>query len=656
MEAYNQGGQSTKFEIDKSGSYKNEVDNLPGLIRNYRYFAGDSGTYRTAFYYSTNRDSPSAGDTYSVTNSDLFTRQFAATLYVPNVLNRLVMRKVDDQQQAVNGVTMALYKKDQVHVDGNTVTLDSNASLSDTAVTGTVQLDNSKLDGACVFDHLTPGTYYVGEYETVPGYSLNTALSKVIVDGRGVHADAGTSDDGVTVSVGVGRIVRSVVQFAAADDIDQTLHNIVATPQLGDASGESVTFTDAEGATKIHLNYDMNSAALDYALTDVKDNAEHQYYTVDAGMPALRINQCLDHNDDTSDDTSTSLVTDLGDTDLTGLFSGVTVVQIADQRVGSLKIAKTVQSDDSVNLPDGWQNQEFVFDVTATDRGGEPLDGSYKATSSDGSVTMVEFNMGTAEVTLKHGQSIIIEELPVGGDAAFTVTEQASGGYAPEYTINGTGTVSNGVVSGSLAQDAANCDGRICAVTDPRWAPGVDVRVTNTYSATAQAAFNVEKVLEGLDWDGRSFTFTVTPSHDTSDAIDEGYVKFEGNDITMTGDKVSMVIDSSDSQNDYMKQVSLEAKPGTYVFTVTEDPGDIDGLVYDDTEYTVTVKVDSNLNVTYSVAESAGGQLDVGSATDVPVLTFTNRFVKVSALPLTGGNATARNWMLAGGGLLLLPA
>ncbi|MBM6687243.1 hypothetical protein H9X89_16970, partial [Faecalicatena contorta] len=63
------------------------------------------------------------------------------------------------------------------------------------------------------------------------GYVANARAVPVVVNDQGVFADAGVADDGVRVDLGVGYLVRSMVQFAADDDIDATLHDVTAALQ-----------------------------------------------------------------------------------------------------------------------------------------------------------------------------------------------------------------------------------------------------------------------------------------------------------------------------------------------------------------------------------------------------------------------------------------
>lgn len=97
-----------------------------------------------------------------------------------------------------------------------------------------------------------------------------------------------------------------------------------------------------------------------------------------------------------------------------------------------LTISKTV----SGNLGD--KSKDFKFTIELQDKNNNPISGSYPY-SGDKSGTLT-FTDGTAEINLKHGESITITELKVG--TKYTVTEDNYGneGYSTVYQ-NNTGTI-----------------------------------------------------------------------------------------------------------------------------------------------------------------------------------------------------------------------
>lgn len=98
-----------------------------------------------------------------------------------------------------------------------------------------------------------------------------------------------------------------------------------------------------------------------------------------------------------------------------------------------------------------------------------------------------------------------------------------------------------------------------------------------------------------------------------------------------------------------------------YVFIVSEvEPNDPEpGMVYSKDRWLVSMYVSgssglqTDLPVKVPEDWQPGQSLPSTFDLDGPI-EFTNRFIEVSALPLTGGDTTARNIMLAGGGVLLL--
>lgn len=90
----------------------------------------------------------------------------------------------------------------------------------------------------------------------------------MIVDDYGVHADAGTRDDGVSTFVGPGALMKSLGQFGAEGDIDNTLTWIKGVRQTSngvtDTDGNlSWSNVDPAGAgDTVHLKYGCQRTCL----------------------------------------------------------------------------------------------------------------------------------------------------------------------------------------------------------------------------------------------------------------------------------------------------------------------------------------------------------------------------------------------------------
>lgn len=387
--AANTPGENTVFVLSTSGAYQVEIDGLPGRIQDYQYLGGKD--FRVSYYFSEAGSLANATikNTYAVENSGEFERQMSARLYIPNIVNRIAVQKVDSVTgDAVNGATIALYADRDVEKDeeGNPtgVVIDKETDTQrkpvDVGTTDqlTMKEHSIKLNGGVVFDGvqpgtygLQPGTYWIKEIEVPDGYTINDNFVKVIVDGTGVYADAGEEDDGIQVTRGVGRLVRSMLQFAVDDGIDVTLHNIVATLQEGELGIDGTwswnnVLESPEGEPKqLHLKYSGQNSGytLDYAPeVDGKGDPINSYsFTVDTGIPRLEVKQCQDKQHKAQNGGTKQ---DLGNTDLTNLYTGTTVVHIADDALANLKIEKNVTGlPEETDIPDG---AAFTFTVTAT--------------------------------------------------------------------------------------------------------------------------------------------------------------------------------------------------------------------------------------------------------------------------------------------------
>ena len=194
----------------------------------------------------------------------------------------------------------------------------------------------------------------------------------------------------------------------------------------------------------------------------------------------------------------------------------------------------------------------------------------------------------------------------------------------------------------------------------------------------------VRKYISGRDWqEGDSFTFRITYAESAPNdgtPIPEPYSDYgEVREIDDTTWDVTLPYDTDhcvsasngvDSYCDMglMFVTTYPIHDGNHEFTymMAEEDGDAAGMQYSKAEYELKVTVvktdlfESGFSVNFlprQIRDDDGAQIDESGpstlAAEKPI-TFTNTFTSVTALPLTGGDTTARNIMLAGGGVLLL--
>ena len=210
-----------------------------------------------------------------------FKRQFATRLLVTNIQNRLFVQKTDTEGKPVDGAKFGLYKSTQVTTDANgKVVLDGDQAPYDTLTTGSV-VNPVQLEGAGVFPNtsddnkpLEEDTYFLKEISEPKGFLLNDTFTKVIVDDSGVHADAGTADNGVSTFVGVGSLMKSLGQFGAEGDIDNTLTWIKGMRQTSNGGTDTdgnLSWRDVDPAgagDTVRLKYGANGRVYQYGPTE----------------------------------------------------------------------------------------------------------------------------------------------------------------------------------------------------------------------------------------------------------------------------------------------------------------------------------------------------------------------------------------------------
>lgn len=591
------------FTLNTSGQYQVEIQNLPGDISKYYYLlSGDArkdAEHTVAIYHTTessiaNAKPENTVHVYSdgIADGTNFKRQFATRLLVTNIQNRLFVQKTDTEGKPVDGAKFALYTSRQVTTDANgKVVLKGEQTPYDTLTTGSVG-NPVPLEGAGIFPNtsagnrpLVNGTYFLKEVSAPKGFLLNDTLTKVIVDDYGVHADAGTDDDGVSTFVGPGALMKSLGQFGAEGDIDNTLTWIKGQRQTSDGTldgNDNLSWNnDAKGGEdEVHLKYGANGRVYQYGPTE-----EGKPYRLETETGWIRMGITQDVPGDTN---AKGARANLDDMNLNALFTGATCVRVANEREASLEVTKKVALPDGLT---GNKDAEFTFKFTVPTTAGK----TYKAAVFENAGTASEKQVGkmfdlengreqtiTADQTIRvyglaEGDQYAVQELTDTDKmpAGFTLTKREQGGNA----LSGE----DDSISGTIAKQNAN--GTLAEANK--------LVFTNTYSVkppvTLTNAFWAQKVLRGRDWkDGDSFKIYLRADKGTP-------MPASAKDAPVSGMKQVVKTVKNGDKFDFG---NIEyAKPGTYTYLIAEatpsqnDASWLPGFGYSSASYRVTVTV-----------------------------------------------------------------
>lgn len=631
------------FTLNTSGQYQVEIQNLPGDISKYYYLlSGDArkdAEYTVAIYHTT---ASSIGDatpknTVHVYSDDIadgtnFKRQFATRLLVTNIQNRLFVQKTDTEGKPVDGAKFGLYKSTQVTTDANgKAVLDGDQAPYDTLTTRSVA-NPVKLEGAGVFpstsdssEPLVKGTYFLKEVSAPNGFLLNDRLIKVIVDDYGVHADAGTVDDGVSTFVGVGSLMKSLGQFGAEGDIDNTLTWIKGQRQTSDGTldgnGNLSWNNDAKGGeNEVHLKYGANGRVYQYGPTK-KDEP----YRLETETGWIRMGITQDVSGDTN---AKGARADLGDMNLNALFTGATCVRVANEREASLEVMKKVMVPAGLT---GKPDAGFTFKFTVPTTAGK----TYKAAVFENAGTASEKQVGKMfdlengrEQTITADQTIRVYGLAEGDQ--YAVQELTGADKMPAgYKLTGRKQGDK-----NLTEEGDSISGRIAPQnSDGTVAKDNKLVFTNSYSVKSSVTLTgikAKKKFTGREWTSAdSFELCLraadgTPMPDGATAVPVAGMK-----------QVEKTVTSAEEFS--FGEIKYE-KPGKYTYYIAEttpaksDPSWLGGVSYSSAEYkvTVTVKDDGKGNLTEPVVKMEQIYKDDGTATsqviDDQIAVITNTY------------------------------
>lgn len=630
------------FTLNTSGQYQVEIPYLPGDISKYYYLlSGDArknAEYAVAIYYTTASSIADANtdNTVHVFSDDLpgdqvnFKRQFATSLLVTNIQNRLFVQKTDTEGNPVDGAKFGLYTDGQVTTDANgKVVLNGDQIPYDTLTTGQVS-NPIQLEGAGIFPctsdgnkPLVKGAYFLKEVSAPKGFLLNDTLTKVIVDDYGVHADAGTADDGVSTFVGPGTLMKSLGQFGAEGDIDNTLTWIKGMRQTSDGvtDGGNLSWSDVDSAgagDTVHLKYGANGRIYQYGPTKA---GEPYRLETETGWIRMGITQ-----DEPGVTNAKGARADLGDMNLNALFTGATCVRVANEREASLEVTKKVDVPDGLT---GNKDAGFTFNFTV------PAGKTYKAAVFEKAGTAGERRVGNVfnltngySQTIKADETIRVYGLSEGDE--YTVQELTGAGQMPAgYKLTGR---KQGATDLKDAGDSVT--GKIAKQnTDGTLAEANKLVFTNSYSVKSSVTLTgikAKKKFTGREWTSAdSFELCLraadgTPMPDGATAAPVAGMK-----------QVEKTVTSAEEFS--FGEIKYE-KPGKYTYYIAEttpaksDPSWLGGVSYSSAEYKVTVMVkdDGKGNLTEPVVKMEQIYKDDGTATsqviDDQIAVITNTY------------------------------
>ena len=617
------------FSLDSSGAYSTDIENLPGDIKKYAWMVADSeeqAEFTGAYFYvedvhsledlKNSAESLSA-DKIHLLDSSEFERDFSVRLLAPNIQNRLLVQKViDGTPTPVDNAEFKLYEQGDITVDGSgeytnlgSASPVTVAGVTNEGKTGDVTLDGyaETIHGALAFYGIPEGEYYLVETSAPEHLDVNKQAIPVIVDDTGVHVNAGDADDSVSVNLGVGKIVKSMVQFATDDGIDATLHDITATLQSADASASNTTAPTEDAWANVeendenvsmNLSYSTEEAVLEYGPTTEGGKTLLSY---DSGWGRLNITQ----NDEAVTLENESPKQALGENQsLNNLFSGTVMVTVGDKLKdpGNLSITKNV-----VNAFGDDTTKDFQVKLTLRD--GE-LYGRNVQYLDNGSWTNLTFDSNDeAQLTIKADQTI---QLQVPDGVTLAVEEENPGDeYDVSYQLNAEEQDEN-----SVEITTGSGDSNTVTITNTRISGF-------TTTLNGETNLTVAKTVEGDGWpDGETFSFTI-----------EGIVQDNPTATAPMPAQTTVTLNKPTAGNETTGAFDdiTFTEAGTYVYTISETAGENENISYDTSQYMVTVQV---------VADASTGALKIDSVSytkdgeAVDSIAFTNTYTAPDGPPI----------------------
>ena len=305
-----------------------------------------------------------------------------------------------------------------------------------------------------------------------------------------------------------------------------------------------------------------------------------------------------------------------------------------------------LRGDKTLTGRDMLGNETFDFTLTAGDNATEKaINAGTVAIAKNGDRASVSGGKNKKPTGFNFGDVTFTKEGTYTFDIKETVPDPKAGGMTYDrHTAKATVVVTddgNGQLTAAVSYD----NGTVDAATDK-------AVFKNSYEAThIYGGLDVEKVLTGRTMKAGEFTFTITPAEDAP-AISDSDMSFTN---TRKGSGIVDVMQKLQGL------VFTEADAGkTYIYTVAETAGKLSGVTYDDTEYTVAIKVvdngDGTMHTVTTIRWKDADGIDkeaVYNSSDAdagtPTVRFNNSYKAVDADPIDitdGFNKvlTGREW------------
>lgn len=280
---------------------------------------------------------------------------------------------------------------------------------------------------------------------------------------------------------------------------------------------------------------------------------------------------------------------------------------------GSLTISKSVTAEEGLTAPDA----TFTFQVMLTDQNGTALTGTYTYATPDGSTASI--TNGSANVSLKNGQSVTIEGLPAG--TQYTVTETNIPNGFTSMTGSSTGSieadaqsVASFVNRYSATPATLALNGNKTIKLQSKEAAGAEDAQPAAEAALLSVATEETATAENAQPAAASVMRSSGEEHKTQDVFT--YTVYDENNKAVGHG-------TSTGEGAFQFDALTFTRPDEYIYTIREDNDGNPGIDYDTTAHTLAVNVQDNgegeLVVTNWALNGMAGSEDT-------VVPFTNTY------------------------------